>query len=245
MPARAARVDTKRWTPGREILAPRGLRKSARAAPREVLAITDGLEPAAERRLRCTPDRNQAFLVPLAEDTKQAIVKCQIIEVERGDLRDTRAGAVEQLKDRPVSARECVVTVDAIEQLDHAVLVQCLRESSRDRCLGSSSSWIMGGESLVEHEAVEPPDRGAGPSDRRTREPTRTEAVEMAIDVGWRRLCKRDPPFLEGFLVRAKICAVACDGSWRSASFDGQPDEELLDLGPVGGVRHRDDVRPW
>ena len=82
-------------------------------------------------------------------------VKIDIAEIERAHLRDTGAGAVEDLEDRPIPASDRCVALDLIEEGDDLLLGERLGQSSRHPRRLDADGGIGFGQSLIGAEPVQ------------------------------------------------------------------------------------------
>ena len=107
-PARSAALTSTDHADCRESRPPRALRNSAGVA---LCRVDDQLGPAADqvgvdRLPRVGADRHDPLLAALAAQQHGAVDGVEVVDVEADRLGDPRAGAVEQLEQRPVAQRQ-------------------------------------------------------------------------------------------------------------------------------------------
>ena len=192
---------------------------------------TTAREVAAQRLGRLAADRDDPFLVSLAEAADEPVLEVDAAPLERHRLRDAQARAVEELGERAVAE---VARLRAGGRLDEPLGLR-RRERARKPARAARKVEVGGRvvaaraeERLVAEERAQ---RRRAPRDRRGREPVGAQLGEIPLEVVGGCPADRLPePGSDG----GEVAPVGLDGPRSTAR--GEQGEKPFDLRIVGST---------
>ena len=188
-------------------------------------------EVAAERLGGGPPDRHDAFLVSLADDSHGTVLEVDAAADEADRLGHAQPGAVEELDERLVAERARRRAGGRVDQAFGLAGREGLREGLRPPRQRHARRRVVGADAEELQVAEEATGGGVAPGDRRGRKPVRAQLRGVALEVLDAR--RRHRPAEERG-ERAEVARVGVDGARRAAR--REQGEKAVELGvPIHG----------